>query len=153
MRKKLWSALSLATATLMGCADGCTTGVPEYGVPVVDGDGDGWFEHQDCDDDQPTVHPEADEICDDAVDNDCDGQIDGADVDCEAPERPLWAGLSRAAARALGVLVGETGDTGSAVSDYSGWGADRDEDGWSVGEDPDDRDPTVVGGTAPPATR
>ena len=150
MRKKLWSALGIVTASLMG-GPGCgEQPVPEYGVPVEDGDGDGYYPDGDCDDSDPDVHPDADEICDDGVDNDCDGATDGADVDCEAPQRPLWAGLSKAAARALGVWVG---DTGSPVADYSGWGADRDGDGWSADEDPDDRDPAVGGTTEQDRTR
>ncbi len=42
---------------------------------VVDGDGDGYAETEDCDDGNNTVHPGADEVCDE-LDNDCDGEID-----------------------------------------------------------------------------
>ncbi len=35
----------------------------------VDGDGDGFELAQDCDDDDPRIHPQADEVCD-GVDND-----------------------------------------------------------------------------------
>ena len=52
-------------------------------VPV-DNDGDGVFE-DDCDDADPTVYPQADEICDNK-DNNCDGQIDENDV-CPCPYR------------------------------------------------------------------
>ncbi len=150
MRRKLWSALGVITASLVGIGpSGCDVGVPEYGVPIEDGDSDGWLEGEDCDDADPAVHPEADEICDDGVDNDCDGALDGDDVDCEEPARRR-AGLSRVAARALGIW---TGDTGTAVSDYSGWGADRDGDGWSADEDPDDHDPTVGGAPSVSPTR
>ncbi len=42
----------------------------------VDADEDGWsVEDGDCNDDDASVYPGADEVCDD-VDNDCDGEID-----------------------------------------------------------------------------
>lgn len=41
----------------------------------VDFDGDGYASDIDCDDSSALVHPGADEICD-AIDNDCDGDID-----------------------------------------------------------------------------
>ena len=146
MRRMLWSALGFVTASLVGCP---SIG-PDYGVVVEDGDGDGWVGAEDCDDGAPAVHPDADELCDDGVDNDCDGAVDDDDVDCEEPDRPLWAGFSKAAAQMLGVWVG---DTDSWVADYSGWGADRDGDGWSAEEDPDDHDPDVGGGVTQGSSR
>lgn len=52
--------------------------------PSRDDDGDGYTELEgDCDDTDQSVHPGADEICDDGRDNDCDGGIDCDDGDCD----------------------------------------------------------------------
>ena len=47
----------------------------------VDVDGDGFMSADDCDDANPEVNPEATEICDDKIDNDCDTLTDAKDVD------------------------------------------------------------------------
>ncbi len=46
----------------------------------VDADGDGFSQEEDCNDADPTVHPEARELCD-LEDNDCDGLFDEDDSD------------------------------------------------------------------------
>lgn len=48
----------------------------------MDMDGDGYDTPADCDDADANVHPDAAEDCDDTVDNDCDGMVDGDDADC-----------------------------------------------------------------------
>lgn len=47
----------------------------------ADADGDGYTRAVDCNDDEPEVHPNADEICD-GWDNDCDGFWDDVE-DCD----------------------------------------------------------------------
>lgn len=68
-----------------------------YGAPpcdaadLVDADADGFQTctsygrvpgEEDCDDTSAAVNPSAAEVCDDAVDNDCDYSTDADDVDC-----------------------------------------------------------------------
>jgi Putative metal-binding motif len=51
---------------------------------LTDADGDGYLPADDCDDDDDSVHPEADERCNGA-DDDCDGAIDEDAVDLTKP--------------------------------------------------------------------
>ena len=46
----------------------------------IDNDGDGYSSDVDCDDNEPDVHPDAQEVCD-TVDNNCDGVVDEDAVD------------------------------------------------------------------------
>ena len=50
-----------------------------------DQDGDGFTPNTgDCDDEDDTVYPGADEVCADATDNDCNGLVDDRDIDGDA---------------------------------------------------------------------
>jgi hypothetical protein len=60
-------------------------GVDDLGVcppACTDQDADGACADVDCDDQDPTSFPGAEELCDDGRDNDCDGAIDNLDDDC-----------------------------------------------------------------------
>jgi serine protease AprX len=54
-----------------------------------DQDGDGALAcDDDCDDDNEDVYPGTAEICDDLVDNDCDGDVDEEDSECDVEPPP-----------------------------------------------------------------
>ena len=71
-----------------GEPSGADTGAPWVdedtgaGVDENDADGDGYSD-DDCNDADASAYPGAPEICDDGIDNDCDGASDDADDDCK----------------------------------------------------------------------
>ncbi len=65
-------SLLLATS-LVACSE--TEKNPEEEVTVVDADGDGVSEADDCDDSNADINPLAEELCD-GIDNNCDDEID-----------------------------------------------------------------------------
>lgn len=66
-----------ADADADGDADADADGdADECAEPFVDVDGDGACRPIDCDDESAAVHPGRDETCGNALDDDCDGQVD-----------------------------------------------------------------------------
>lgn len=81
-----------------GCDDGdpctvgdsCLEGDCKAGPEGKDEDNDGAYDAaciggNDCDDQNAALNPGQSEVCDDALDNDCDGYVDIDDIDCASP--------------------------------------------------------------------
>jgi hypothetical protein len=76
--------------------------------PDHDHDDDGYETPEDCNDLEPSVYPGAPELCDDFLDNDCDGYVDASDGDCGewSPSCLGCAQGARGAAGGLTLLLG-----------------------------------------------
>ncbi|MDP2314463.1 MAG: putative metal-binding motif-containing protein [Pseudomonadota bacterium] len=81
------SLLALLSLTLVACPppedkpETGDTNVDDTGPAPVDEDGDGFLVSEgDCDDSDPALNPGAEELCD-AVDNDCDSEVDNDATD------------------------------------------------------------------------
>jgi hypothetical protein len=79
VRKALYLVGGAVTTVVLAACYG--TGWDDTGWGP-DRDGDGYPEAFDCNDDDASINPDALEVCDDEVDNDCDEQIDLDDPDC-----------------------------------------------------------------------
>ena len=79
------AAAGLSALVLMACYAPGPMGGPDTGLDsaAVDADADGYTVGAgDCDDEDAAVNPGATEVCDDGIDNDCDGKTDTDDEDC-----------------------------------------------------------------------
>ena len=72
-----------------------------------DKDDDGYVDENnngdDCDDTSPQINPAASEVCDDTIDNDCDGMVDVLDSDCAAIKDDDNDGVDDSCDNCLGV--------------------------------------------------
>ena len=77
MKRRFLYLASASLAFIAGCFEGPVSDYTGFAADTAeDGDGDGWYAFEDCDDGDAAINPVADEVCDDGVDNDCDGLID-----------------------------------------------------------------------------
>ena len=90
----------------------------ETGAEVItDADLDGWEVDVDCDDEDPSVNPAADEVCDNGVDDNCDG---------DENQCGLWGTVNlEVAARVVGDSAGDhAGWSVAGAGDLNGDGYD-----------------------------
>ena len=67
--------ITLGLCVLFAIACDSAEPAPQSTAPIIDNDGDGYVEGEDCNDEDPAIHPGAVERCD-QVDNNCDGITD-----------------------------------------------------------------------------
>jgi len=121
----------------------------------IDRDGDGYTSCQgDCDDTNQDVNPDGTEVCDDGIDNDCDGLVDaGVDADgdgfdaCVTGElRDCDDNMANTYPGASESCDGFDNNCDGVVPDSE---VDEDGDGFRLcGKDCDDTDPTTYDGAA-----
>ncbi len=76
MRKLIFFLLPFSV--VLGCRNNIkpVTEESEVHVEETDKDGDGYLLEEDCDDNNGSVHPDAEELDGDGIDSNCDGEDD-----------------------------------------------------------------------------
>jgi hypothetical protein len=70
------------TALVLAACYGSPPKMDTSDTGPMDFDADGYTDDVDCDDTDAAVHPDAVEVCDDTIDNNCDTLTDTADEAC-----------------------------------------------------------------------
>ncbi|MBL7796049.1 MAG: hypothetical protein JNJ90_06040 [Saprospiraceae bacterium] len=125
----------------------CANGAGGCGI---DADGDGYSFPDDCDDTNPVLNPAAAEICDDGIDNNCNGEIDEpavCDVDGDGFQTTSDCDDNNAAINPDAVEICDGLDNNCDGTTDEGCN-DNDGDGYAVPADCDDNNPDINPGAA-----